>query len=283
MFDLSKVGKLALWIFGACFTFGSLAFALSALDMGSLSPNGVVAFSFLMKLAGFCVAATVIWAVLRGLDKYNDDAFGPVRKKINADPKAAAIYRGLRFFSMCLLAGLLLGCSVANAASLQSSRYDETIQDAVDIYWADYPFWKMWKAQIYQESLLEPSAVSPVGARGLAQFMPDTWQQVAHELGYEHLNPHMVEPAIMAGAYYMLKLRRGWSSPRPAADRQKLAQASYNAGFGNLLKAQRRCNGAILYDDIIDCLPSITGRHSRETITYVKRIKRWYLILETSS
>lgn len=136
--------------------------------------------------------------------------------------------------------------------------------------------WRWWKAQLYQESLLDPAAVSPVGARGLAQFMPGTWADIAPMLGYGHLSPHVAGPAIEAGAYYMRRLARGWSSPRPEIDRWNLARASYNAGFGNLLAAQRSCGGPALYVEIVACLPQITGRHSRETLTYVERIRRWY-------
>ena len=80
----------------------------------------------------------------------------------------------------------------------------------------------------------------------------------------------------------MARLKRGWSSPRPAYDRHLLAMASYNAGFGNLLKAQRACGGGVLYAEIIACLPQITGHHSNETITYVQRIQRWRFEMELS-
>jgi membrane-bound lytic murein transglycosylase F len=68
-----------------------------------------------------------------------------------------------------------------------------------------------------------------------------------------------------------------WKSERPAMDRHKLALGSYNAGIGHLLKAQKLCNNARFYDDIIACLPMITGRHSKETIDYTRLIvDRWY-------
>ncbi len=132
--------------------------------------------------------------------------------------------------------------------------------------------WRLWKAQLYQESLLDPDAVSPAGAMGVAQFMPGTWRDVSRALGYDGITPFMAEPAIMAGAYYMGNLRRQWSAPRPEADRHSLAMASYNAGLGNILRAQRACTGQPLYSEIIPCLPQITGHHSRETRTYVQRI-----------
>lgn len=156
-----------------------------------------------------------------------------------------------------------------------SARYDSEISAAVKRFWPDFPYPYAWKAQLYQESLLNPDAVSPVGARGLAQFMPGTWAEVQRDLGWVSVSPHSAKHSIIAGAYYMRKLRRLWSSPRPIIDRHWLAQASYNAGGGNILKAQKRCGGALRYHAIIACLPLVTGRHSAETITYTKRINRW--------
>lgn len=158
-------------------------------------------------------------------------------------------------------------------------RYDREIRAAAGRWWPGVP-WRLWKAQLYQESRLDPAAVSSAGARGLAQFMPATWAEIAPALGYGLVSPHLAGPAIKAGAYYMARLRKGWSSPRPADDRHKLAQASYNAGMGNLLAAQRVCGGALLYAEIIACLPDVTGRHAAETITYVERIRRWWTMME---
>ena len=135
--------------------------------------------------------------------------------------------------------------------------------------------WRLLKAQCYQESLLNPVAVSPVGAKGLCQFMPATWRDMQRQLDIK-AGPFNAVANARAAAYYMRQLRRGWSSPRPERDRHSLAMASYNAGFGNLLSSQRACGGAPGYLDIIACLPDITGHHSQETITYVKRIWHWH-------
>jgi membrane-bound lytic murein transglycosylase MltF len=157
-----------------------------------------------------------------------------------------------------------------------SARYDSDIVGAVAKFWPDFPYPLAWKAQLYQESRLNPAAVSPVGARGLAQFMPGTWAEVQRDLGWSNVSPHAERQSIYAGAYYMAKLRKAWKSKRPAWDRQWLAQASYNAGMGNLIRAQKKCGGPNRYDEIIWCLPNVTGHHSKETIDYVERIARWW-------
>lgn len=146
--------------------------------------------------------------------------------------------------------------------------------------------WRLWKAQLWQESRLDPAARSPAGAEGLAQFMPGTAAQIFPLLGYGVLDRRLAAPSIEAGAYYMARLRAGWTAPRPWQDRHKLAQASYNAGPGNILAAQRACGDAdgnqpAGYDAIMACLPQITGRYAAETIEYAPRIWRWFAMMMT--
>lgn len=176
----------------------------------------------------------------------------------------------------------LLWQSPTSSAQAISSKYDSQIRLSVKHWWLDYPLWKAWKAQLYQESKLDPNAASPVGARGLAQFMPATWNDITRQIGLGGADRGDVAAASDAGAYYMAQLRHIWSSPRSALDRQHLAEASYNAGAGSLLKAQRECGGVPGYEAIVACLPAITGpQFSHETLTYVLRIDRWWQVLET--
>jgi len=177
---------------------------------------------------------------------------------------------------LLFILGLLGSLSFCTWGSQFPDKYDSQIEDAAGKFLPGVD-WRLLKAQYYQESHLKPEAVSPVGAAGVAQFMPGTWADVSKQLGLGNANPHMAEPAILAGAYYMSKLRRSWSSPRPESDRHSLALASYNAGFGNLLKAQRMCGGGNLYKDIEPCLVRVTGHNSKETETYVRRIWRYWM------
>lgn len=140
----------------------------------------------------------------------------------------------------------------------------------------------MWKAQLAAESAIDPSAVSPVGAAGLAQFMPATWREVTAAMGWQAVSPFDVRYAIEGGAFYLARMIRFWTAPRPVEDRWRLGQASYNAGAGNILKAQRACGGPALYAAIVACLPQITGRHAAETLAYVPRIWRLWARFEAS-
>lgn len=74
-------------------------------------------------------------------------------------------------------------------------------------------------AQLYAESGFDPSAVSPAGAQGIAQFMPGT----ARSYGLD--DPFDAEQAIDAQAHLMRDLLRQLGSV-------PLALAAYNAGPG---------------------------------------------------
>lgn len=232
-----------------------------------------------LKLTFALVAIYAAVRVSSWLDDRADNPFSDTIKIILRNDLGTGLYYGLRFLAICLLLGMVIGCTPAAAGTAFPSKYDSDFRRAVDTYWPDYPRWQSWKAQGYAESRLDPRAVSLVGARGLVQMMPATWAEVTRELRLGEVSPH-ADVAIQAGAYYMAKLRKGWLSERPAHDRQQLAQASYNAGPGSLIKAQRLCDGGALYAQIIRCLPAVTGNHSRETITYVDRIDRYTAAME---
>lgn len=171
-------------------------------------------------------------------------------------------------------------CSRISLAADITTKYDDQIKQAVDTYWPDYPVPIAYKAQLYQESRLDPNAKSPVGAVGIAQFMPATWQDVLAQLHFGVADRHEAKIAIQAGAYYMAQQRRfkpwrSWADP----DKHYMAQGSYNAGAGNIMKAQRLCN-ATNWAETIKCLPDITGDNARETIAYIDRINHWMELMQ---
>jgi membrane-bound lytic murein transglycosylase F len=136
--------------------------------------------------------------------------------------------------------------------------------------------WLWFKAQLIAESALDPAAVSNVGAQGIAQFMPPTWRDVRAALRFpETATPFDPAYAIKGAAWYLGLLRRQWRSPRSEDDRRRLVQASYNAGLGNLVKAQKRAGGATAYAPIAERLHEVTGAdNARQTRDYVERIER---------
>lgn len=172
-------------------------------------------------------------------------------------------------------------CILACAALLYSSPsqsawhsvYDWRIKKAARHY-LPYEPWLLYKAQLIQESSLNPQAQSAVGAQGIAQFMPQTWAETAQALGFQG-KPTDVRLAIPAGAYYMAKLRELWHWPRPENDRYNLALACYNVGCGWILKAQKACGDPSLYHPIMACLPKVM-KEPRETLNYAPKIRQIY-------
>ena len=97
--------------------------------------------------------------------------------------------------------------------------YDGFVDEAASKYDLDP---RMIKAVMQAESAFDAMAVSPVGALGLMQLMPD----VATELGVtDPLDPRQ---NIMGGSKYLRQLLDA------NGGNLRLAQASYNAGPGNV-------------------------------------------------
>lgn len=92
-------------------------------------------------------------------------------------------------------------------------------------------------AQIQQESGWNPDAISPVGAEGLAQFMPGTWSTYGRDENTDgSANPLDPPDAIMALGRYDCALH-DLVAALPAADKVGLMLAAYNAGPGAVLAA----------------------------------------------
>jgi hypothetical protein len=95
--------------------------------------------------------------------------------------------------------------------------YDGLIDKAADRYGLDPA---LIRSVMQTESAFNPVAVSPAGAMGLMQLMPE----LAEEFGVE--DPFDPEQNIMAGARYLRQLLRMHEG------NVRLAVASYNAGPG---------------------------------------------------
>jgi soluble lytic murein transglycosylase len=117
-------------------------------------------------------------------------------------------------------------------------------------------------AVIREESSYDPSIVSPVGARGLMQLMPDTARLVARELGEAYdqdpATLHDVRLNIRLGTRYLATLMQQFGEPA-------LVAAGYNAGPHRVVRwwAARR-NGDL--EEWIEAIPF------DETRGFVKRV-----------
>lgn len=178
--------------------------------------------------------------------------------------------------------------TVSQAIEIGVNKYLNEYEDAVNVLWKHnkqitdkIDILSFLVAQAVQESRFDEKAVSPAGAVGIAQFMATTSKQVAEELkpklslfkdGFDRENPIQ---SIWAQVYYMNKLFKTWDLGRVEVERFKLALASYNAGTGNILKAQKLSCDKKLWHEIKLFLSSVTGKNSIETIGYVDNIIKY--------
>ena len=186
-----------------------------------------------------------------------------------------ATFRRRALFSLTAVVAVVLVLTAATAAP----AWDRQFQKAAKRFFAGAVRWQWFKAQAMAESTLNPNAVSPVGAQGLMQLMPGTSREVAQRLGLPD-RPRDPRVAILLGVAYDRQLWGMWSAPRPELERLRLMMASYNAGPGHILAAQRRAWAAGLkgaaWADMAQHLAMVTGRHSAETINYVDRIEGFF-------
>ena len=144
--------------------------------------------------------------------------------------------------------------------------------------------WHHFKAQAIAESGLKKDAKSYVGAMGLMQIMPATYAEITKRNRHIKGSANTPKWNIAAGIYYNRSIWNLFKAKRPFQDRLDFTFGAYNAGKGNIIQAQKRANRSglnpNLWDSIEQTLPSVTGKHSKETLGYVTKIKRIKQILK---
>ena len=172
---------------------------------------------------------------------------------------------------------LVVTLLAALAADATTNRYDDQFR----IYSREYlPVidWRWLRSQCWAESSLRPDAVSPVGAVGLCQFMQGTWGDVMPGMADEKRRD--ARWSIAAAAKYNRQLWDTWTEKRSRDDRRRIVFASYNAGIGNILKAQKKARAdnkrGNSWEEISRYLEDVTGHHHKETLGYVDRIERHF-------
>ncbi len=138
--------------------------------------------------------------------------------------------------------------------------------------------WRWFKAQSMAESGLNPEAISPVKAKGLMQIMDFTRRELDRKMKTKG-NPFDPRWNIAAGIFYDRQLYNQWKSPRPEIDRLCLMFASYNAGLGNPLKAQKIClrkkTECNTWGSIKSFSDSVNTWKHEETLGYVTKITKF--------
>jgi len=176
----------------------------------------------------------------------------------------------LKILFYLLLINIFL-INISHALPGYSDRFDQHLRKNSKVYFGISFDWQWFKAQAVAESNLDPEAVSWCDAKGIMQIMPATWGEIKRQLPFlgSIKNPKW---NIAAGIYYNRKMYNIWTAPRPEKDRIAFMLGSYNAGAGNILKAQRAACGTNFWCELIKFADQVSTWNSKETIGYVAKI-----------
>ncbi len=144
--------------------------------------------------------------------------------------------------------------------------------------------WRYFKAQAIAESNLKEDARSWVGAEGIMQIMPKTFEEITGKNPSIKGNRKQPKWNISAGVFYDREIWNLWKAERPFQDKIGFMFGSYNAGKGNILKAQRfskqKGMNPNLWKSVEKTLPMVTRSRSKETIDYVEKIHKIKEVLQ---
>jgi Transglycosylase SLT domain len=145
-----------------------------------------------------------------------------------------------------LLSCLMVGASSANAAKFDRKAFASNVCVAIDKASAESGVDRNFFTRLlWRESLFDPNAVSPKGAQGIAQFMPDTADRRKLDDPFEPLS------AVKASASFLADLKKSFGN-------LGLAAAAYNAGEQRVTDWLAGKRG--LPDETQEYVSFITGR-----------------------
>jgi membrane-bound lytic murein transglycosylase MltF len=165
---------------------------------------------------------------------------------------------------------------VKNAAANNERKKFQTVVELFTKYGEKYDLdYLLMAAQGYQESTLDQSARSPVGAIGIMQVMPATGKDM--RVG----DISQIEANIHAGVKYMRFMMDQYFKDEPMDNLNKalMTFASYNAGPGRLSRLRTEAEKKGLNPNVwfgnVERVAS--ERIGRETVTYVSNIYKYYI------
>jgi len=151
-------------------------------------------------------------------------------------------------------------------------------------YGSQYKFeWLMIAAQAYQESTIDQSKVSPVGAVGVMQIKPST--AAGNPINIQGVDKDM-EKNINAGVKYLNYIMDSYfkDAPMTRTNRGLFAFASYNAGPNRIVRLRKQAEQEGLDPNVwFDNVEVIAAKEiGSETVTYVSNIYKYYIAYKTA-
>jgi len=163
-----------------------------------------------------------------------------------------------------------------NAAANNERKKFQAVVEMFKKYGEKYELdYLLMAAQGYQESTLDQSARSPVGAIGIMQVMPGTGKDM--RVG----DITQIEANIHAGVKYMRFMMDQYFKDDPMDNLNKalMTFASYNAGPNRLsrlrIEAEKKGLNPNVWFGNVERVAS--ERIGRETVTYVSNIYKYYI------
>ncbi len=163
-----------------------------------------------------------------------------------------------------------------NAAADAERKKFQAVVELFKKYGAQYNVdYLLMAAQGYQESTLDQSVKSPVGAIGVMQVMPPTGREL--KVG----DITKVDANVHAGVKYMRFMMDQYFADEPMDQLNKglMTFASYNAGPGRVRQLRREAEKRGLNPNVwfgnVERVAS--ERIGRETVTYVSNIYKYYI------
>ncbi len=183
-----------------------------------------------------------------------------------------------------LVGNILFKRYLENTKWVRNSLNDEALQRfnrtvrLFQIYADQYNFdWVMIAALAYQESRIDQSKRSPVGAIGVMQVLPST----ARDKNVNIPDIEELESNIHAGVKYLRFIRDRYFEKEPMDDLNKMlfSFASYNAGPSKVCGLRREASRAGLDpNDWFRNVENIAAKRiGRETVQYVSNIYKYYI------
>ena len=162
----------------------------------------------------------------------------------------------------------------AKARKKATDRYDPAFKKYTKRYFGVGFDWHPFKAQGMAESGLKPTARSRVGARGIMQLMPSTFQAISSARpDFKSIDDpeHNIAAGIMHDRYL-------WTlyPSSPGDERLRFMFAAYNAGEGTISKARKEAAKESLDSEIWASVESVAPKvkpwRYLETLGYVRTI-----------
>ncbi len=177
---------------------------------------------------------------------------------------------------------LVASCALASGAAAQraAARYDPIFRKYSKRFFGVGFDWQYFKAQGMAESGLDPHARSVVGARGVMQLMPGTFDMIRKA---RHERMGSIEDPESNIAVAILHNRDLWQSMQDNPtfeERIRFMFGSYNAGEGPIGRARQMARSERLdehrWQSIEHVAPKVPNWRYRETLPYVQKIEAHY-------